>query len=464
MVKSKNNNKFSEFRQKYPFFSYKGFDYQYTDKGLRIQFHFNLSDRYSFHPTMIIPSKSFMNMDIVTDEMLSNLIFHIGMVEMISYWKAACPPEIRVECGSLSEEQVKWWKKLLYHGLGEFIYLNSIETNMEDFVSIVSKEDAPLKPFSIALKESSIIPIGGGKDSVVTLELLSGKEGNIPMVINPRQATAGTLMKKKYFYDSVFEIRRTLDPLLLELNDQGFLNGHTPFSALIAFTAVLASVLTGTKYIALSNESSANESTIAGSFINHQYSKSVEFEGDFRWYQKKFITADAEYFSFLRPLSELQIASLFSRFPAYFPVFRSCNAGSKTDSWCGKCPKCLFTYIILSPFLEKDQLSNIFGNNLLDDPRLLPVLNELAGISETKPFDCIGTINEVNAVLGYLLQKNGPGEAEFLLREYQNTEAFSHYRHSGIETLLNDYNIENFLPESFKPLLKSALHDRPSQI
>jgi hypothetical protein len=266
-------------------------------------------------------------------------------------------------------------------------------------------------------------------------------------------------MKRGYYYDSVFEINRTIDPLLLELNSQGFLNGHTPFSALLAFSSALAATMTGRRYIALSNESSANESTVIGSNINHQFSKSIEFEGDFRWYLKKFIAPGLEYFSFLRPLNELQIARLFSGFPGYFSVFRSCNVGSKTDTWCGKCPKCLFTYIILSPFLDSLQLVSIFRRNLLDDPGLLPVLHELTGISKTKPFDCIGTIEEVNAALVNLIRKSPDNDLPDLLREYKASETYYQYQQFDYQSLLHNFNTEHFLPVEYENLLRSYLHD-----
>ncbi len=164
---------------------------------------------------------------------------------------------------------------------------------------------------------------------------------------------------------------------------------------MLAFYTLLAACLSGRRYIALSNESSANEPTVQGSDVNHQYSKSVSFESDFRDYVKRQLSDRLSYYSFLRPLSELQIARLFAGHQAYFPVFRSCNAGSKTDSWCGNCPKCLFAFIILSPFIAPETLNGIFGKNLLADANLLPVLKELCGESEVKPFECVGTREEV---------------------------------------------------------------------
>src|SRR5699024_1564771 len=123
------------------------------------------------------------------------------------------------------------------------------------------------------------------------------------------------------------------DKNLLELNSKGFLNGHTPFSAMVAFLSYLTAYLLGKKYIALSNEDSANESNVKNEKINHQYSKTLEFENDFREYQERYLKAEVDYFSMLRPISELQIAYLFSKLEKYHKVFKSCNVGSKKEPW-----------------------------------------------------------------------------------------------------------------------------------
>jgi hypothetical protein len=265
-------------------------------------------------------------------------------------------------------------------------------------------------------------------------------------------------MKMGLYYDSIVEVHRTIDPVLLELNTKGFLNGHTPFSALLAFVSVMAAGLSGKKYIALSNESSANESTVKGSEVNHQYSKSVEFEEDMRYYVNKYISPDIEYFSFLRPLNELQIARLFSGYPQYFDVFKSCNVGSKTDTWCGSCAKCLFTYLILSPFVSQEKLETVFGKNLLNDVDLWPLLRQLSGMTGAKPFDCIGTVDEVNAALQMTLKLIPETELPELLRLYKDSEFFSRYQDIDANTLLQSFNENHFLPKEFEALLRSKIH------
>jgi len=458
MPKNNNREKFHKLRAEYPFLAYDGFDYQYADKGLRVQFHFSLSDKYVFHPTLMVPAKDFFIPGNINESFLENILFQIGMVESISYWKAACPPKLVVRGYSLSQEQVKWWKKLYYNGLGEFLYLNGISVKPEDFIQIESDRGHPFKPFSLQLENTAIVPVGGGKDSVVTLEILGNDNGNIPLIVNPRDASKGTVMKMGLYYDSIVEVQRSIDPVLLELNAKGFLNGHTPFSALLAFVSVLAAGLSGKKYIALSNESSASESTIKGSEINHQYSKSLEFEKDLRNYVNHFITPGIEYFSFLRPLNELQIARLFSEFPKYFDVFKSCNVGSKTDTWCGCCAKCLFTYIILSPFVPHEKLESVFGKNLLKDVELWPLLQQLSGMTGSKPFDCIGTVDEVNAALQMTINTISETGLPELLKLYMGSEIYLRYKNFDAGALLNSFNENHFLPGDYEALLRSKIH------
>lgn len=435
LKRSENQQRFDALREQFKSFTFCQQEVKLEDGVLSMTFHFSLDDRYDFYPTLTIPSRPFYRWETIPQTQLETLAFQIGMVELVSYWKLACPKTIVVKPFDLKLCQKKWWRHLYYNGLGEFRYLNGIDCSEADFLKIESGTDHEMKSIDMPLEEKTLIPVGGGKDSVVTLEMLRDEMPVIPLIVNPRGATIECVKAAGYTMDDVAVINRTLDPTMLRLNQEGFLNGHTPFSALLAFISILIGFGTGSKYIALSNESSANESTVPGTDINHQYSKSIEFERDFREYVAVHLNEEIQYFSFLRPLSEMQIASFFSRCEAYHGVFKSCNAGSKTDSWCGKCPKCLFTWIILSPFLSKEKLTAIFGKDLMADASLQPIFEELNGTAAVKPFECVGTVEEVRACI----------------------EAVGGNR-DGVNEILRRFNEENFLPERFVDILKSKLY------
>ena len=436
-------NKYNSLREEYDFFRFQRYDYTLEKDSLYVKFYFSLNDEYFFTPSFEIAKRKFYNFNNLGNNQLDTILFNIGMIELISYWKLACPRKVYITPFRLSEEQIKWWKKLYFNGLGEFFYLNGIKENVDDFMEIICESDISLNKINIPLSDATLVPVGGGKDSVVTLELLKNKLPVIPLIINPRGATNECVKVAGFSEEQVAVIKRTLDSTMLRMNNEGFLNGHTPFSAMLAFYTLLIGFATNSKYIALSNESSANEPTVPDSEINHQYSKSIAFENDFRDYVNKYISSDIEYFSFLRPLNEIQIASFFSRNKDYYKVFKSCNAGSKTDSWCGKCPKCLFTYLIMSPFISQEDLINIFGKDLLNDNDLQPILKQLKGEADVKPFECVGTIEEVNACLNFSQQTTDN-------RQQTSTTL-------TIDDLLNQYDEMNNLPEHFAAILKDNL-------
>ncbi len=453
MTVKNNEQQYNDLRNEFPFFEYQSYSFILKNGNIEAEFCFNLSNKYVFKPVIKIPARSFYNKEVFNERDLNSYIFHIGMVELISYWKTTCSPKVIITPHSLDDKQVAWWKKLYFQGLGEFFYLNGINASERSFMSISSQgERVSLSTIELDT-DKVIVPIGGGKDSVVTLELL--RRSNvplIPMMVNPREASIRTIESAGFNEDDSIVIIRSIDDKLLELNKLGFLNGHTPFSALLAFAGALSCAISGVANIALSNESSANESTVPGTNINHQYSKTYEFESDFVWYLNKYIHKEIKYFSFLRPLNELQIAKLFAKFPHHFDGFRSCNVGSKTDSWCGTCSKCLFTYIILSPFIEHVKLIDIFKKDMLSDGNLISIFDELTGISEVKPFECVGMPSEVNAALQSYLSRNSK---QLLTKDIK----VSSRSEQSFEELITDYNSEHLIPKKFEVILKNAIND-----
>ena len=389
---------FNKLRARHAQFIYEGFEILHEEENLKVTFNFLLTPDIRFQPEIILPKVNIIP---------HNLIFNLGMVELLSYWKAACPPEVIIKAGYLDENQIRFWKNLLIKGLGEFFYTNKINFTKEDLVEFKVEGENKFIIFDGQLKDEqilsfgdrSLVLIGGGKDSAVTLESISksGADFNC-LMLNPTKAALD--IAKAGGCENPIIIKRTIDPKLLELNKMGYLNGHTPFSAYLAFLGTLAAVLYDYKNVVVSNESSSNEGNVTylGHEINHQYSKSEEFEKDFKEYCQKYL-APINYSSFLRNLNELQISELFSKMEKYHKLFRSCNKGSKMGIWCGKCPKCVSTFITLYPYLGEKTVE-IFGKNLLKDEKLKPVIEGLLGKNNlVKPFECVATYGEIKKAL-----------------------------------------------------------------
>lgn len=441
---------FDLLRKKYPNFQYKSYDYDFSEGKLKVKYEFEIEGLCSFAPKWEFPAVS-LNID---DELIENLVFSLGMVELISYWKCTCSPNVTVLPAGLDDEMIAWWKSLYFDGLGEFFYVNGISADLENFMQIRSEGSifSPSVPLEL---NGNLVPVGGGKDSAVTLKMLeSQKDVTVPYIINSRGATESTCEVSGYS-DTAYRVKRTIDKKLIELNSQGFLNGHTPFSAIVAFSSLISAVINRKKYVVLSNESSANESTVLGENINHQFSKGEKFESAFIEYQHKYINCGVEYFSFLRPLSEMQIAMLFAQYKEFHKVFKSCNVGSKTDVWCCNCPKCLFVYTILSPFLSSDEMIGIFGENLFEKDSLLEIYRQLVGALPNKPFECVGSRDEVKAASAVVLNRlKMAGETvPYILNYFDENVDFQ----PSLKRYAEFYDKANHLPQDFESLLKAEL-------
>lgn len=438
---------FISLREQYKEFVYKGFSYEVTEGFYQVTFAYEIPGLSEFETVWKFPDAG----KTVDEAILNRLLFELGMAEAISYWKVTCAPVLKVACGSLTEWQNKWWRKLFYNGLGEFMYVNGIEVSEEELLTIVCEPEAVFtgKFTDTSSYAGCLVPVGGGKDSVVSMEVLRNEDVTIYR-INKDTTVENVLAAAEREYKTCF-VNRRLDPRILEMNKRGFLNGHIPFSAVVAFSTFISAYLKGIRYIALSNESSANESTVVGSFVNHQYSKSYEFEQDFMEYIGSILDTEIRYFSLLRPLSELQIAYLFSKYTKYHKAFRSCNAGSKQGIWCCNCPKCLFVYIILSSFLTEEALTEIFGENLLDAEKCEKYFRELTGLDENKPFECVGTRSEVVMSLKKYLEKGGRA---LLPKKY---EAWLMEQPGNVDTALLEWNELHNVPEELLTALKAEL-------
>jgi hypothetical protein len=452
---------YSKLRNKHQTFFYKGFETEFISNNLNIKFSFHLEPDINFMPSLQIPLPK--KIDLSRQE-IDSFVFNLGMIEMISYWKAACPYKIIVQAGKLTAEQVSWWQNLFINGLGEFFYKNSIDYTSTNFLKIESDSDKQYRLMKQKDLAGDLVLVGGGKDSVVTMGVLKeDDDSKTSLVLNSIPFALKTARQSGF--QGPIVVKREIHSQLLELNQKGYLNGHTPFSAYLAFLSTFVAGLYGFKNVIVSNERSANKGNLVykGTEVNHQYSKSYRFEKNFRAYCSDYLSEEVNYFSFLRPLYELQICKLFAQFKQYHSLFISCNVAQKTGDWCGECPKCAFIYLSLSPFIHPDQLEEIFGSNLFNSPKVILHLRKILGLVDHKPFECIGTEEEAQLAL-YLTLK-----AYKRWQVNQNKNLVNLEKEINLDTdkvkslekkIMAGWDTKNFLPEKYLHLLKEALNER----
>src|SRR5579885_1063778 len=335
----------------------------------------------------------------------------LHLIAGISYYKAGIPPRLEIETGGIDRATAALLDELYLHGLGEFAYRNGGELQgklaFPADADTIPAQTLPLK--GKALPARTLVPIGGGKDSLVVVEALKSIRadatavwvGNSPLIAAVAARTGLPTLN----------ISRELSPLLFEYNRMGAYNGHIPVTAINSAILVVAAVLYGFDSIAFANERSASSATLEyeGQQVNHQWSKGWAFEHALAAYLHSHIAADLDYFSLLRPFSELAVTRAFAKSgAAYFDAFSSCNRNFRilgpkpVDRWCGQCPKCHFVFLALAPFCPKPRLLQIFGRNLLDDESQAPGFDALIEYRDHKPFECVGEAMEARAAFAVL--------------------------------------------------------------
>lgn len=332
----------------------------------------------------------------------------LHLVAGISYYKAGVPDRIEAGTGAPDAAGAELLDALYLHGLAEFAYRNKLDLRGRIAFPHAAAGARPAAT-GLGLPHRTLVPIGGGKDSLVVVEALKaiGVEatatwvGASPLIAVVAERTGLPMLN----------IGRELSPVLFDYNRMGAWNGHIPVTAINSAILACAAVLYGFDAIAFANERSASAATLEyeGQSVNHQWSKGWAFERMFAAYLRTHVAADLDFFSLLRPFSELAVTRAFAKTgTAYFDVFSSCNRNFRilgpkpADRWCGHCPKCHFVFLALAPFLPKPRLLQIFGGNLLDDESQAPGFDALIEYRDHKPFECVGEAAEARVAFAAL--------------------------------------------------------------
>ena len=392
----------------YQKFEYLSYDLNYSTGELLLRYRISgKATPIDFTETLHFPISQYNDGNNQVVDALARLVF---LAAGISYYKVAAPRFIHIFTPITAEER-DFLIELYRNGLTEFAYVNNLPQSLNPQLKV----DHLITPNPQALQHienlQPLVPVGGGKDSIVTIEALRSS-GFAPTLFSVNSyAPIERTVERSHLPHII--VRRALSAELIYINETGALNGHVPVTVLNSLIALLAAVLSGYKVVVFSNERSASEGNTVwqGIEVNHQWSKGIVFEKQLQYLLKQVVSPDLQYFSLLRPFSELRIARQFAKLTQYHDVFTSCNHAfyldpDKRRNWCGHCDKCRFVFLMLAPYLSRQNLVKIWDKDLLADGAQLGGFRELLGISGHKPLECVGEIEESRLALMLLSQSD----------------------------------------------------------
>jgi hypothetical protein len=401
---------------------------------------------------------------------MSTFLFQIHIALGISYYKLFPTSELIIRSWYLDDEQIAFWKKFYLSGLWEFFISNNIvPKGLLNFKNRVKPSQSALSGGSRTLllpwqgeagRGSSLLLFWWWKDSIVSYNLIKDTDFDLFVFWKLDKIKEET---SKIIGKAPLLVKRRISDNLFRLNELWYYNGHVPITWIIAFVTVFYAYLYWYRNIILSNEKSSSEENLAWKWmkINHQYSKSFEFEKNISEYIKKYLSPDIKYFSLLRWMYEFKIAEIFSKQTDFFQSFSSCNKNfviqweRQKNNWCNRCPKCVFVFLILSNFLDIEELKKIFWENLFEKYDLEDIFGELIGVKKHKPFECVWTLEEsifsfYNAVEEY------SSSCFYILERFKDNvlnKEESFHKKKVEDKLLKMYD-DDIIPKEFKDLLR----------
>jgi UDP-N-acetyl-alpha-D-muramoyl-L-alanyl-L-glutamate epimerase len=398
---------------------------------------------------------------------LDRLLGHLGMVAGLSYFKLAAPPAVQIDDAAQPDgwslEDIEFHRTVLAKGLGEYSFMNGLPAELSPTFSYRSVAAGPTPITGLHLNNGPLVPVGGGKDSCVSIEALRIAGIEPTLITVNRYPVIQEVITDAVLPD--LAVKRILDPKLRVLNEAGARNGHVPATAIVSFAVLCAAVIHGHDAVVMSNERSASEGNVEylGVSINHQWSKSHEAEELIRA-RINSITPELTYFSLLRPLSELSIAQRFAATCArYFDSFSSCNAAFRLDParrvsrWCGHCPKCQFVYLALATSLPRETVERIWGAELFSSSPL-DGFRALLGLTDWKPFECVGESGECAVALAMLSEREEWRNHPVIVELVEQVKAAGRYPSDAERAAVFASDLA-YVPERYAHVLSGASVD-----
>lgn len=377
--------------------------YEFDLEEKKAYFYYSFDEKYNFQEVIDFWSDLFEIRKDLDFSVLDNLLFHLHIALWISYYKAFPTKNLYVKSGFLNDDQISFWKKFYINWLWEFLYKNNISHIW--LFNFLNKGWLEKNKKEFKLSNKALIPIWWWKDSLVSIDLFKKNNLDFDLYVfwksdNIKESCADIIWK------DILLTKRKISDNLLKLNELWNYNWHVPITWIISFSMLVVWYIYDYRYLVLSNEKSANSENRFFNWlkVNHQYSKSLEYEKDLSIYIEKYISSDLKYFSLLRWFYEVKIAKYFSENCLdYFKVFSSCNNNFQIDEtkrlrwtlWCNNCPKCAFVFSILRPYLRTNDINLIFWEDLFLKDWLYNTFLDLLWYWEGKPFECVWEEEEV---------------------------------------------------------------------
>jgi hypothetical protein len=413
MARAARGDQVRRLREEYPVFRIEDARAVPGPSGVTLEFAFAAGD-LRFRPVVEFAGLRPDEAGRVVTATAQRMIRALAIVEAFSYWKALCSPVIEVALPAPDAAELDWWQAFWPGAMGEFFYRNQIDYTAPGFLVIQGPAggtaasagaDGPGEPGTAGDTPGGppLVLFSGGKDSLALARIVSASADAAPVdffLYNPGERLRG-LAGSLASGGRLVEARRTILPELLRLNAAGHPNGHTPFSAYLAFAAMLTGYLRGSGPVMAGNSRSDDEPNVRsylGRPVNHQWTKSYEFEAALRSYRDRWLPGAPGYSSPLRPLYEVQvIASLAGDVDAYLRT-ASCNQ-VRGGGWCRSCAKCAWVFLATAALFGHDLAIRKTGGDMFADPALAGVYQEMAGLTGVKPFECTGSEDEVRAAI-----------------------------------------------------------------
>ena len=416
--------------QAYKQFQFDNYNFDYRTGLLTMCYSLDSKRHYREVIEFTLPPKSQpINRDVV-----EALCFYTFVIAGSSYYKSFATPKLSLGEYPLDDWQADFFNMIYHGGLSQFVYENKL--NPSDLACFEASDNLPGEP--VDYNGTGILLLqSGGKDSLLSAELLKQNKHDFTswhMSTTGKYPTVLDTVGKE-----VVVTRRRFDiNAIREDWQKGGLNGHIPFSALFAGFALIQAALFNKGFVIASNESSADQAnvTVNGYAVNHQFTKTFAVERSIEEYMRRYVSADIHYGSLLRPFNELQIAQLFAKYgwPKYKDLYSSCNLANYKQNeddgkltWDGTCPKCANTFLLMAPFVDKQELLDLFdGKNLLQESELTQTYKQLLGTSDIKPFECVGTFEELQEAYNLAVNKD---------RDFENVDLNTKKQHASFDEL-----------------------------